>query len=210
MYNQMRIPSEIASFFEVEEGQTLLVKGLPGTGKTTLAFEIMNSICRRGNGMYISTRVNPQRIYAMFPWICDIIPTKNVINATQNLLLNSLKSIDLEGPNYGVVLDFFKTFFDEAEEMEDPMIVIDSWDAVVNYTSHILKDSQHSLEQNICEFARDMGIHLIFVSESADLVPLDYIVDGVLTLEHFKMMGPPSSEGRSSEMMTRYAREILL
>lgn len=210
MYNQMHIPSEITSFFEVEEGQTLLVKGLPGTGKTTLAFEIMNSVCKRGNGMYISTRVNPQRIYAMFPWICDIIPTKNVINATQNLLLNSLKSIDLEGPNYGVVLDFFKTFFDEAEEMEDPMIVIDSWDAVVNYTSHILKDSQHSLEQNICEFARDMGIHLIFVSESADLMPLDYIVDGVVTLEHFKMMGPPSSEGRSSEMMTRYTREILL
>lgn len=55
----MRIPSEIFDFFGVEEGQTLLVKGMPGTGKTTLALEIMNSVCNKMNGMYISTRVNP-------------------------------------------------------------------------------------------------------------------------------------------------------
>jgi len=210
MHNDIRIPSEVKNFFEVEEGQTLLIKGLPGTGKTTLAFEIMDTVCKSGNGMYISTRVDPQRIYAMFPWIRRVIPSSNVINATQNMLLKGLKNIDLEGPNYAVVLDFFKAFFDDAEEMNEPVIVIDSWDAVINYTSHILKDAQHSLEQNICEFARDMGIHLIFVSESADLMPLDYIVDGVVTLEHIRMRGPPSSEGRSSDMMTRHAREIKL
>ncbi|HOO53764.1 MAG TPA: gas vesicle protein GvpD [Methanothrix sp.] len=206
----MRIPSEIHDFFGVEEGQTLLIKGMPGTGKTTLALEIMNSVCSEMNGMYISTRVNPLRVYGMFPWIDEIIPPKNVVNATQKMLLDSLKNVGKEGSSYEVVLDFFKTFLDQAEEMDDPMIVIDSWDAVINYTAHILREAQHSLEQNICEFARDMGIHMIFVSESADLMPLDYIVDGVVTLKNVRMTAPLSGENRPEGMTTRYAREIKL
>lgn len=206
----MRIPSEIHDFFGVEEGQTLLVKGMPGTGKTTLALEIMSSVCKKMNGMYISTRVNPLRVYAMFPWIDEIIPPNNVVNATQKMLLESLKNVGKEGSSYEVVLDFFKTFLDQAEDMDDPMIVIDSWDAVINYTAHILGDAQHSLEQNICEFAREMGIHLIFVSESADLMPLDYIVDGVVTLKNVRMTAPLSGENRPDGMTTRYSREIRL
>jgi KaiC/GvpD/RAD55 family RecA-like ATPase len=206
----MRIPSEIHDFFGVEEGQTLLIKGMPGTGKTTLALEIMNSVCSEMNGMYISTRVNPLRVYGMFPWIDEIIPPKNVVNATQKMLLDGLKNVGQEGSSYAAVLDFFKTFLDQAEEMDDPMIVIDSWDAVINYTAHILGEAQHSLEQNICEFARDMGIHTIFVSESADLMPLDYIVDGVVTLKNVRIEAPLSGENRPEGMTTRYAREIKL
>lgn len=206
----MRIPSEIHDFFRVEEGQTLLIKGMPGTGKTTLALEIMCSVCERENGMYISTRVNPSRVYAMFPWIGEIIPTTNVVNATQKMLLESLRNVGREGSSYETVLDFFKTFLDQAGDMDDPMIVIDSWDAIINYTSATLGDAQHSLEQNICEFARDMGIHLIFVSESADLLPLDYIVDGVVTLKNVRMAAPLSGENRPEGMTTRYSREIRL
>lgn len=206
----MRIPSEIHDFFGVEEGQTLLIKGMPGTGKTTLALEVVNSVCSKMNGMYISTRVNPTRVYAMFPWIGEIIPASNIVNATQKMLLESLKNVGQEGSSYEVVLDLFKTILDQAEEMDDPMIVIDSWDAVINYTAHILGDAQHSLEQNICEFARDMGIHMIFVSESADLIPLDYIVDGVVTLRNVRITTPISGENRPEGMTTRYAREIKL
>ena len=206
----MRIPSEIHDFFRVEEGQTLLIKGMPGTGKTTLALEIMSSVCERENGMYISTRVSPGRVHAMFPWIGDIIPSANVVNATQKMLLESLRNVGREGSSYETVLDFFKTFLDQAGDMDDPMIVIDSWDAIINYTAAILGGAQHSLEQNICEFARDMGIHLIFVSESAELLPLDYIVDGVVTLKNVRMAAPLSGENRPEGMTTRYSREIRL
>jgi KaiC/GvpD/RAD55 family RecA-like ATPase len=79
----MAIPTEIADFFRAEKGQTLLIKGLPGTGKTTLALEIMNSLCEKGNGMYVSMRIDPQRLYATHPWIKDVLPPNNCINATQ-------------------------------------------------------------------------------------------------------------------------------
>jgi KaiC/GvpD/RAD55 family RecA-like ATPase len=205
---KMYIPSEIGEFFQIEDGQTLLIKGLPGTGKTTLALEIMNALCQKGNGMYISTRVDPKRLYATNPWIREILPPTNVINATQKKLLESLKGIEMLS-NYESVLEFFKVFFDEAEEMDNPMIVIDSWNAVLNYTSQVMGEAQHGFEQNMCEFARDLGIHLIFVSEFADVMPLDYIVDGVVTMEQFKLPGSSDSEGLSG-MRTRYARGIRL
>ncbi len=202
---QMSIPQELVDFFKVESGQTLLIKGLPGTGKTTLALEIMNSLCEDRNGMYISTRVDPRRLYAINPWIEEVVPPKNVVNATQTKLLESLKGIGKDLSNYYAVLDFFKVFFEEAEEMDNPMIIIDSWDAVLNYTAHLIGNAQHSFEQNICEFARDLDTHLIFVSEFASVMPLDYIVDGVVTMEQFHL--PGYAEG---SMRTRYVRQIKL
>lgn len=199
----MSIPSEIKGFFQMESGQTLLIKGQPGTGKTTLALEIMSCLCENKNGMYISTRIDPKRLYATHPWVKDVIPPKNVVNATQTKLLESLKGMSKGPSNYYAVLDFFKVFFDEAEEMDNPMIIIDSWDAVLNYTAHLIGESQHSFEQNICEFTRDLDTHLIFVSEFASVMPLDYIVDGVVTMEQFRL---PNYEG----MRMRYARQIRL
>src|SRR5512136_2981673 len=114
--SQMSIPREIKDFFTVESGQTLLVKGLPGTGKTTLALEIMNSLCREHNGMYISTRIDPRRLYATNPWVEEFVPPRNVINATQTRLLESLKAVGSSLSNYYAVLDFFKVFFEEAED----------------------------------------------------------------------------------------------
>ncbi|VVB67643.1 GvpD gas vesicle protein [uncultured archaeon] len=202
---QMSIPTEIKDFFKIEGGQTLLIKGLPGTGKTTLALEIMNCLCENKNGMYISTRIDPHRLYATHPWVKDVAPPRNVVNATQTKLLESLKGMDKDRSSYYAVLDFFKVFFDESEEMDNPMVIIDSWDAVLNYTSHLIGGSQHSFEQNICEFARDLDTHLIFVSEFANVMPLDYIVDGVVTLEQFRL--PGFTEG---SMRTRYVRQLRL
>jgi DNA polymerase III delta prime subunit len=209
----MRIPTEIKDFFKIEEGQTLLIKGLPGTGKTTLALEIMQTLCEKGNGMYISTRVDPARLYATHSWIKEALPPKNVVNATQTRLLESLKGAGANLTNYYAVLDFFKVFFDEAEDMDNPMIIIDSWDAVLNYTSRIIGDAQHSFEQNICEFARDLDTHLIFVSEFSNVMPLDYIVDGVVTMENLSILGSFGNDENSimkSGMRARYARQIKL
>jgi DNA polymerase III delta prime subunit len=202
---QMSIPREIRDFFQVESGQTLLIKGLPGTGKTTLALATMNNLCEERNGMYISTRIDPRRLYATNPWVKEVIPPKNVVNATQTRLLESLKGTGKDLSDYYAVLDFFKVFFDEAEDMDNPMIIIDSWDAVLNYTAHLIGNSRSGFEQNICEFARDLDTHLIFVSEFASIMPLDYIVDGVVSMEQFRL--PGYAEG---SMRTRYVRQIKL
>lgn len=130
---------------------------------------------------------------------------RNVVNATQTKLLGSLNKTSKDLSNYYAVMDFFRLFFEETEEMDNPMIIIDSWDAVLNYTSHLIGTSQHSFEQNICEFARDLDTHLVFVSEFADVMPLDYIVDGVVTMEQFNLPGHAGGN-----MRNRYVRQIKL
>ena len=97
---QTSIPKEINDFFHVDGGQTLLIKGMPGTGKTTLALEIMNSLCQEKNGIYISTRVDPRRLYATNPWVKEVLMPRNVVNATQTKLLESLSKMGKDLSNY--------------------------------------------------------------------------------------------------------------
>src|SRR5438132_12521789 len=55
-------------------GQVLLVQGPPGSGKTTFALEILNSL-EQTHKIYASSRVAPARLRQHFPWIDEVIDT---------------------------------------------------------------------------------------------------------------------------------------
>jgi len=179
-----RIPEEIMAFFNATPGQTMLIKGSPGTGKTILSLEILDEVCEKGNGLYLSTRVTPQRLFELYPWASDVIPERNVVNATQTRILKSLKGTRLMNGSsefdYASALNFFKTLYEDTEEIENPMIVVDSWDAILSYLN--IGDRRGALEQSLCEFCHDVETSLIFVAEREDQTSLDYAVDGVVNL----------------------------
>jgi len=177
------IPPEIIRFFKRFPGQTLLIKGKPGTGKTILSFEILKEICEKRNGLYLSTRVTPEKLYSFFPWIKNIVPERNVINATPKRLdeaLGSLKYLPGQPFDFDAALSFFKMLYEEAEDMNNPVVVIDSWDALLGYLN--LQDNSVSFTQSICDFCHEVGTHLILISETDGPTDLDYIVDGIITL----------------------------
>jgi len=189
------IPPEIKEFFNSFPGQTFLVKGRPGTGKSIFALEILREFSERGNGLYISTRMEPRRLYAISPWIREFIPERNVIDATQRKLRRSLKLESerrIKTFDYGTVLEFFKAIYEDAEEMENPMIIFDSWDGVI---SHLNLDGEAaSLTQSICDFCRDLETHVVFVAEREEQTYVDFIVDGVVTLRKYWIAGSPVEE----------------
>ena len=95
-------------------GQILLIKGKPGTGKTILSFEILKEICEEHNGLYVSTRVTPEKLYSLFPWIKDIVPERNVVNATPKRLneaLSSMRYFPGQPFDFDTALNFFKMLF---------------------------------------------------------------------------------------------------
>jgi len=180
---ESRIPPEIIRFFRMFPGQTLLIKGKPGTGKTILSFEILREICEERNGLYLSMRVTPEKLYSLFPWIREVVPERNVVNATPkrlNKVLGSLNYFPDQPFDFDVALNFFKILYEDAEEMENPIVVIDSWDALLGYLN--LQDNSVSFTQSICDFCHDTETHLILISETDRPTDLDYIVDGVVTL----------------------------
>ena len=181
--NESSIPPEIIKFFKMFPGQTLLIKGKPGTGKTILSFEILKEICEKRNGLYLSMRVTPEKLYSLFPWIKEIVPERNVINATPkrlNEILDSFNYFPGQPLDFDAALSFFKMLYEDAEEMENPIVVIDSWDALLGYLN--LQDSSVPFTQSICDLCHDVGTHLILISETDGPTDLDYIVDGVVSL----------------------------
>src|SRR3989442_14435393 len=55
-------------------GQVLLVQGPPGSGKTTFALEILNSL-KETHKIYASSRVAPSSLRQHFPWLDEDIYT---------------------------------------------------------------------------------------------------------------------------------------
>ena len=73
---------EILRFFQMFPGQTLLIEGRPGTGKTILSLEILRekwALCLHES--------DQEKLYSLFPWIKRIVPERSVVNATPKRIM---------------------------------------------------------------------------------------------------------------------------
>ena len=159
---------------------SLLIKGLAGTGKTTLALEVVRKICRNGTGYYISTRISSKKLYKQFPWIRNAISEKNIIDAIKSPIPSSMPiHISLE---YVDEPSFLKSLYEKIEmaKKKPVTVVIDSLEAL-KANLNISSDNMR-IERKLLDVGETTNSNMIFVSESSGYIPLDYLVDGVVTL----------------------------
>jgi len=184
---ELRIPAEIIKAFSQEFGFSLLIKGAAGTGKTTMAFELLSIF---EPPIYLSTRVAPSSLFQQFPWLQDKIDPENILDATRTFLppyheAYALKTHIKQTLRFSSVPDFLKILYDKVDQYGSPLIVIDSWDAVIGTQNQ----DREKLETLLTEFVRQMKVHLILISESAEPTFLDYIVDGIVTFKDQEVDG---------------------
>lgn len=169
---------EVESALRLMEGYTLLLKGAPGTGKTTYAITLLQRLCDGDTkGVYISTRIDPTALYRQFPGLEEQVPRKNVIDATQSEFSEAEAQVLYED-----LTSFLRSVYSVVAEENVSILIIDSWDAV---SFQIGKGNQNieKLETSMLDIARKTRTHLILINEYTGERRLDYLVDGILRFE---------------------------
>src|SRR5512137_1578663 len=74
-------PKEIVTFLSGPGGHSLIVRGMAGTGKTTLALQTIEELATIQQSYYMSTRVSDQSLFNQFPWLLDKVREGEILKA---------------------------------------------------------------------------------------------------------------------------------
>jgi len=170
---------ELETAIKKPHGYSILIKGKAGTGKTTLALELLS---RAKDCMYFSTRISPTSLESQFPWIKKTIEQNCILDVTQ-LPFSIMDSKDYFESivKFKDLPEFLQVIYHKTSEMDSPFVVIDAWDTLIKYYGSA--SSLGKMESFLSEMVRQKDIKLFMVTETDGESYLDYIVDGIITLK---------------------------
>jgi KaiC/GvpD/RAD55 family RecA-like ATPase len=198
-----RLPEELREFLSLPGPQSLLVRGPPGSGKTTLCLAMLEAA--PGHKILLTSRVSQAELNRGFPWLGEnggariqVVDTSNM-DATIVDVGRSLASarhvVDERGAQGRELEEFLwlPTAVQEAWSRLPPdspsIIIIDSWDALVEqYLGGVggkgpdLPD-RHEVERILLRQLGRGRAHVIIVLERREESQLDYLVNGVLVTQ---------------------------
>lgn len=162
-------PWELLKFVK-NESYSLLIKGNPGTGKTTFALTLLDNLNDDSNYFYISTRLSLKQLSLYYPWI------EKFFSRDENKSGYRFEDARLDEPE-----SLFERITNQLMDVKSPVIIIDTWDTIASFMD---RESRLNNERVLQIWRERAGAKLIFLSETFDLGILDSIVDGVITLNN--------------------------
>jgi len=78
-------PKEIVKFLSSPGGHSLIVRGMAGTGKTTLALQTIEELAQVQQSYYMSTRVSDQSLFNQFPWLLEKVREGEILKARKKV-----------------------------------------------------------------------------------------------------------------------------
>jgi KaiC/GvpD/RAD55 family RecA-like ATPase len=174
-------PLNLVSKFLESPGNVLLVQGSPGTGKTTLALELLRKM--RGTRMglhtvsatkvYVSSRVSPIRLRRHFPGIHEVIDSMSGKGVA-----SSWTGREDDAPLSGAA-NIADRILSLKRAKQKGIVIIDSWEGAVRAAT---EDERRSLESAIFTELDESKLSAVLVSETDGVSDLAHLVDGVATL----------------------------
>jgi KaiC/GvpD/RAD55 family RecA-like ATPase len=152
-------------------GSILLVKGETGTGKTTLALEIMSRLQSEGDTVHISTRTHPDKLayqHALFP----------ALAARENVKFFS--TLEFDPTQFVISHNVVAGLHGLLSSMDNPLVVLDSWEGIADY---IPQEARMKVEQSLMAVVEETGARLVLVSEHAGTdTTMDQLADAIIVL----------------------------
>ena len=176
-----RIPRELKEALKIG-GYSLIIKGLAGTGKTTLALELISSLEQENmTGIYFTARVAPAQLVSHYPWALKVIPKERFIDARGGLMVQDVPYATVI--KYSDVPDFLKNLFYmiDIAPKKPVTVVIDSLEELKANLS--FPEDNFSIERRLLELSYQNTANIIFITERKKVGKLDYLVDGIIKLE---------------------------
>lgn len=177
------VPREITRFFTGSQGETLLVNGAPGTGKTLFTIRGLDMLGQDKDVLYVSTRVDEDTVYQMYFEEQSSLEKTHILDLSQDPFDVPL---DVDAPFERLTLDFLVEWLQQISTASKRVAVaFDSWEQIYEYLAahHDDPPDIETATNQLVSLARQEGMCLILVSELTESSPLKYVVDGVVTLQ---------------------------
>lgn len=209
--NNLDAISELSLFFGSSGAQSLIIEGGPGTGKTTLALQILDTFKDKYRGIYLSTRVGDSALYQHFPWLKELEQKTKIIDSGR-LFLESLKFSGpaIEPEQVETARTFIRTIYGDQPDKASRILYnryfknlnIPELKRIYSEVDHNLPDrsmividsieglaSKYRINEEdlVYTLVKDLveggNTNIIFVLEKQRSENLEYIADGVILLK---------------------------
>ncbi|MCD6276478.1 MAG: recombinase RecA [Thermoplasmata archaeon] len=177
----MSVPSEVKDFLQ-KEGVILLIRGLPGTGKTIFSLSLMMGL---RNAAYITTEKVAKDIERNYPWVDE--------DAKKRIFILDGKYDFSPSTRFENFLYLFpnsiRHVLNLVEKGEINTIILDSWHTILQEMRFKEIEERERREVynpdrfflNLLKLS-DMGVNIIICKEGIEEDDLSYVADGVVTL----------------------------
>ncbi|MCI4325361.1 MAG: hypothetical protein L3K00_05740 [Thermoplasmata archaeon] len=200
MSSAVRLPLELRQFLQLPGPQSLIVRGPPGSGKTTLGLALLEASA--GQRILVTNRVAATELSREFPWLgANGSSTIQVVDSSDrgpslHGIANAVADASLvHEPNSDErerLIEFLRLpppvqeAWSRLSADSPSTVVVDSWDALVE---HFLGRStprpeqpldRAELERVLLHWMGRSPAHLVLVLETDQQSQLDYLVNGVV------------------------------
>ncbi len=194
-----------SKFFKQDFGNSLIIKGKPGAGKTTFALELLDSIRNEVPIYYLTTRFSEDPLLTKFPWLPDVTSGnrsrnreavemseafKGNLQILERMIEEGKLSLARNGERgNGLVLNI-EELLPELESLysfvdmninKTPIIVVDSIEALAEKYEIDIKLLFSIIQKDLVEAS---GANIVLIMEQFADSPMEYYADGVVTMSY--------------------------
>jgi KaiC/GvpD/RAD55 family RecA-like ATPase len=176
--NEARIPErssqEVVSAYLLDffatGGRSVLVRGDPGTGKTSMVLQLLDYHSKNGfKSVYMSTRLSAKTLKSHQPWVEVVQGRYGTVPRLEEQQIGFQDSRRMDGVRAITGLRQY------LEQVTNPFVVLDSWEGL-SFESHTLG------VEEISKLVEDYEARFVVVTERREQTDLDYLLDGVVVL----------------------------